>query len=50
MKKYEKPQIEICHVAAASTMLNLSVHNEEGNGIQRSKEFEVFDELEDDEY
>lgn len=49
MKKYEKPQIEICHVAAASTMLNLSVHNEEGNGIQRSKEFDVFDEESEDE-
>lgn len=48
MKKYEKPQIEICHVAAASTMLNLSVHNEEGNGIQRVKRFE-FEEDEDEE-
>lgn len=38
MKKYEKPQIDICHIEVSESMLDLSLNNEEGNGIQRSKE------------
>lgn len=37
MKQYEKPQSKVCHIDIEATMLDLSIHNEEGNGIQRSK-------------
>lgn len=49
MKKYNKPQIDICHITAAESMLDLSIHNEEGSGIQRAKQFIRFDELMEDE-
>lgn len=44
MKQYEKPQTDICHIHVACSMLDLSIHNEEGNGIQRAKKVVSFDE------
>lgn len=44
MKQYEKPQTDISHIRIESSMLDLSVHNEEGSGIQRAKKVVSFDE------
>lgn len=54
MKKYEKPQIDVCQIAAVDTILlnssPLPVNNEEGSGIQRAKQFSDFEDDEEEEF